>query len=126
LYWNCKEYIGLGAAGCGYLNGVRYKNPDNLQEYLDMTKDSSYSQIRKQEHLSEKDFFVERIILGLRLVEAGLNLDEVYTDFGYSKKLDKQILDFINTGFLTKENSRVKLTHKGIVWSNHVFRELID
>lgn len=35
--WNCweqKEYIGLGCAAHSYLNGVRYANTDNLEEYI--------------------------------------------------------------------------------------------
>lgn len=36
--WKQKQYVGFGVAAHSYINGVRYANTDNLQEYLKITE----------------------------------------------------------------------------------------
>ena len=34
LYWNMDEYIGIGLGASGFINGVRYKNTSDIDEYF--------------------------------------------------------------------------------------------
>ena len=119
-YWNCDEYIGLGVAAHSYLNGIRFYNTSELQEYLN----GFYH--KEETVLSNKDKISEYIIMRLRLTD-GISSSEFKKRFNvdfyesYKSLIDK----FINTGFMKYESSSYKLTDKGFDVSNSIMCEFI-
>ena len=49
--WNQEEYIGFGVAAHSYLNGIRFSNTINVEEYIqhieDNRKEEKYTNRRK-------------------------------------------------------------------------------
>ncbi len=119
-YWNCEEYIGVGVSAHSYLNGVRFYNTSDLNEYLKgITKAG-------EERLTLKDMQGEFMMLGLRKTD-GISETEFSGRFGvaidslYGSALNK----YEKLGFIKREQGRIFFTAKGIDVSNSILCELL-
>ena len=77
-YWRGGEYLGLGPAAASHLEGKRFKNKADLDAYL---RDPA-GQIEEVEELSATEKAAEEAILRLRLLQEGLDVDELAVKFG--------------------------------------------
>lgn len=118
-YWQCKEYIGLGAGAHSYMDSVRYSNIASPEQYI---KEIEYGQtaVCEKNPLSEQDKTAEQIILGLRLAY-GIDQSLVMNLPDGKAKLNK----LITAGLIKELNKRLYLTDRGIDLSNSVFVEFI-
>ena len=65
LYWNMDEYIGIGLGASGFINGVRYKNTSDLDEYFGALKEGRLPVA--EEHVNSAfDNISEAVFTGLR------------------------------------------------------------
>ncbi|MFA6913964.1 MAG: radical SAM family heme chaperone HemW, partial [Endomicrobiia bacterium] len=68
MYWQNKEYIGLGASSASYYKRYRFKNTLSISEYIaNITQDKS--SIIEKEYINDTIYNTETIMLGLRLSE---------------------------------------------------------
>lgn len=120
VYWKRGDYIGFGLGASSFLNGFRFKNTDNLSEYI------NGSEYREYERIEGRDACAEFMFLGLRMTE-GISLKEFEAQFGISplKMYEKEINRFIDLGLLLKKNGRLTLSEKGVDVSNAVFAEFL-
>jgi len=74
----------------------------------------------------EVDLGSELAFLGLRLTK-GLDLNHYKDRTGEDLRLTKEeeILDLTNKGLLVLENDELKLTEKGLLFSNEVFEAFV-
>jgi len=120
-YWKNQEYYGFGLSAHGYLEGIRYSNTENLEEYLkNPTKRAFENPVSSSERLEEA------IFLGLRLT-AGINTEEFKINYGIDirQKYSKIIEKYINYGFMAYENHALKLTNHGILLSNSILADFL-
>ena len=121
-YWKGEEYYGFGIAAHGYLNSTRYKNTDNLNEYINNPLKKQVLSIN-----TPKDFLEEKIFLGLRTCD-GILLSEIKDIFGVDLLSQKR--NFINQIIENKhailDNERLYLTEKGFLISDYIISELIS
>jgi len=139
-YWKNQEYFGFGLSAHGYLDGIRYSNTENLEEYLENpTKRAFENPVTPSERIEEA------IFLGLRLVE-GINTEEFKIHYGIDirQKYSKIIEKYINYGFMACENHMrsgsvcgngqfsqkahshaLKLTKHGILLSNSILADFL-
>lgn len=125
VYWQLKDYIGLGTASSSYINGVRIKNIDDIEEYI--SRITSDLEIYEEEYTnSEGDEIEEFIFMGLRM-NIGIDVKEFEERFNksidsiYEKVLEKNI----KSGLLKRDNNRIYLTPLGMDFSNNVMSEFI-
>lgn len=125
LYWKCKNYVGLGASASGFLNGTRYSNLCDLNEYEKIIY-SGKKPLEWQEKLSIKDKIEESIFLGLRMNE-GIKLKDFQEkyNFNFEEEYKNEINKLKNMGLIQINNELVTLTQKGREISNSVFVEFI-
>ena len=125
-YWNCDDYLGLGAAAHSSLEGKRYSFGRDIAGFI---KDCGNEQ--PAGFLSALDYEGEvtaedYIMLRLRTTE-GLDTNELYKL--YNHRLDIQKLKLIERyragGFLTTEDNKIALTVKGMLVSNAIIVDLI-
>ena len=122
-YWRGGEYLGLGTAAASHLNGKRFKNRSNLDDYLQ----NPTGQIEDIEELSPKDKAAEEAMLRLRLLEEGLNTDELTAKFGPAntaniiRRLDKMVQE----GLLLQTGSACRLEPSRIMTSNPIFARVL-
>lgn len=81
-YWRGEDYLGLGPGGVSCLNGVRWKNIEEVRTYQSRLHNGQDPDDEAgHEVLSLHERMAERMILGLRL-EEGVNLTSFGNDFG--------------------------------------------
>ena len=121
-YWKNQEYFGLGLSAHGYLDGIRYSNTENLEDYIkNPTKPATENKV------SEKEKIEEAVFLGLRLT-AGINTEEfkIKYNFDIYNKYKNIIEKYTGYDFMTYENNNLKLTRKGILLSNSILADFLD
>ena len=117
-YWYGKNYIGLGPAAVSTINNLRSRNPSDLQCYL-------RNEPAQIEELSRSDKRNEFLMLRLRLLRDGLDLNEFSEKFGepdqdFFRKLQLQL----EQRLIEKSGNIIRLTEKGIVFADNVMAEL--
>ncbi|BCS80997.1 radical SAM family heme chaperone HemW [Anaerocellum diazotrophicum] len=124
-YWNVEEYIGIGCAAHSFFEGCRYYNTSNINEYAKKIKENGLA-VEGEEFISNEESEKEFIILGLRKIE-GFSLDEFRERFGveFERKYNSQIEKLKKYGLIEVNNSRLKLTERGIDLANLVWREFV-
>ena len=117
--WLRHEYLGVGAAACGFIGNVRTRNPGTIPGYL-------RGDPQEQTILTEEDARFESVMLGLRLTEGlpesvfrkahGMGFREAF-----GEKLDVPLKD----GRLLFENGVLSLTRYGMDVMNSVLVDLM-
>lgn len=125
-YWNNMPYLGLGAVSSSYIGNERWKNTDNVDEYIKSVKENN---LQKYEHeiLEKTDVIEEIIMLSLR-TQKGIDLTMLKKQFGYDLYKEKQqkIDDFINQNLLKIENNSLACTDAGFKLLNAIILELVS
>lgn len=134
IYWNLKEYLGMGLGAASYFGGSRFKNTEDLKEYLSFLEDSNLQHNKKEkiglqrdiQILSKKERMEEFMFLGLRQTKGisehkFLELFQVNVMELYRNKVESAI----QMGMLWRKNGRIGLTERGIDVSNIVLAEFL-
>ncbi len=123
-YWNGHPYLGLGASSVSTINNLRWKNVPDVDKYIALCESELLNE-RDVERITKKKKYNEKIMLGLRLSK-GIdikNLDEYEKRVLSSKK--SIINDFKKMNLLKKDNKRIYLSLKGVLFSNSIISELM-
>lgn len=145
-YWTGEEYLGAGLGASSYVSvsddviknceglsdsdeplvTVRYKNTDDMGNYLKTGQNGGAQKHCEEEYLNRTDMMSEYMFLHLRLVE-GLEIDDFKRKFGIGvfEKYGDIINKYIETGFMRKTDSRVMLTEQGLDVSNVIMAEFV-
>lgn len=113
VYWNNEEYYGFGMGASGYINGIRYNNTKNINEYM------SGKYIKEEKKLTKLEQMQEEMFLGLRKIK-GVNTKE------FEKKFQNKIEDVFNINDLLEKNILIKkdeymfINKKNIYTSNEI------
>ena len=79
-YWRRGEYIGLGVAASSFINGRRFTNTENIDEYIHCLLQGKYAEIAS-DNIEGEDAEQEFIMLALRTAR-GIVLKEFAAAFG--------------------------------------------
>ena len=125
VYWENREYIGIGAGAFSYVNGERYCNIKNVKEYTS----SSISKKRLicfSEKLPQKQRASEILIMALRMT-SGISKKEFTKKSGFdlNELFEKQLNNLTQAGLINFDNERVKLTTKGLSVADSVMMEFV-
>ena len=117
-YWEAKDYIGFGPSAVSCINHIRYSNVSCFESWLNAVSP-------EKEQLSLIDQRNEFLMLHLRLLTDGLDLNIFEKSFGLQKEdfylnLNRHLL----SGELTKEDNKVHLTSLGVVMANSIISDL--
>jgi len=84
--------------------------------------DKVHSVVEGEEFLDREKLISEAMMLGLRLID-GIDTEEFFNIHGVSieDKYSKEIKELIKNNLLKLKNIKLKLTHRGILFSNEVF-----
>ncbi|OSS41566.1 putative radical SAM family enzyme in heat shock cluster, similarity with CPO of BS HemN-type [Desulfurella amilsii] len=125
-YWQNCNYVGLGLSASSYINEVRYKNTDKLDEYINKIFEGK-DPIKKREKLGPKRKIKEAFILGLRTIN-GVNIEQ------FNNKYNCNIEDFFKSQLsnhyqlktLKKINGSIKIANpKKLLISNYILSDFI-
>ena len=125
IYWQTEEYLGMGLGSHSYMNGERFHNIYDLQEYVQA--DGEVSLLKEDvEIITREDALAEFMFLGLRLTE-GVTFERFRERFGdemkniYGRQIEKLAAD----GLLQEDEKGIRLTERGTDISNVVFEEFL-
>lgn len=114
-YWTMTPYVGFGADAHGFDGRERHGNVESVNEYVEAVL-SGRSPVASVTPSNPEE---ERLFTGLRLTQGiRLNGDEW-------RRHQKPIQRFIDAGLLEKDADVVRLTARGVLLSNEVFREFL-
>jgi len=117
VYWENKEYLGLGSGSHSLFKGKRFFNERNVSRYIEKLEASELPN-REVEVLEP---LREEMIMGLRLMN-GVNLKEI--ELKYNLNLFEEypeLQTYIDQGILQLEEQQLKFTRSGLLLGNLVF-----
>lgn len=123
-YWRLDEYLGVGAGAYSFANNKRFSNIKNPSQYIKCLGENNIIEENTNEKLN--DLLSEYMFLGLRMME-GISKRDFKQRF--SKDIEeiygKEISSLKNRELIIEDRGRIKLTPKGIDFSNQVFIEFL-
>lgn len=123
--WQMHEYIGVGAGAYGYIDGVRYGNVEQIEDYISAVSTGN-KPIKLEEKISNTELFEESIMLGLR-TKYGVNLKDIKEKYNidlYETKKD-ELASFFKMGVIEINNDNLVLTDTGYPILNKIILELV-
>jgi len=122
-YWRGGEYIGLGPAAASHIGGKRFRNRSDLYAYL---KTPAHL-IEDIEELKIKDKAAEETMLRLRLLDEGVNPNDLVKRFGQENIIDivGRLNEMARAGDLQFDGSRFRLATSRILTSNPIFVKVL-
>ncbi|HOD17945.1 MAG TPA: radical SAM family heme chaperone HemW [Candidatus Cloacimonadota bacterium] len=123
-YWLGEDFAGMGAGASGFLQGRRYKRPEDFKLWQSaVRKEELIYEVEKETPAQQKADF---IIMQLRLMR-GLDLSAYRKQFGSDFINDYQtaVSKLTSEGLLRQQNNMLKLTPPAWFISNHVFQEFV-
>jgi oxygen-independent coproporphyrinogen-3 oxidase len=124
-YWRGEDYLGLGPGAVSCLNGIRYRNVEDIYKYSRLIQQGLKPvEDSETEILTQKELISEYIMLGFRTAE-GIDSELFAGKFG------KQIQDiygeilthYINKGIIRSEKGRIKLNPAYYFVANSVIKD---
>ncbi|NMA58269.1 radical SAM family heme chaperone HemW [Clostridium cochlearium] len=124
-YWELGEYIGCGLAAHSFLNGYRYSNVYNIEEYIKLINEDKEIKINIYKNLI-KDNMEEFMFMGLRKIN-GVNIDEFYKRFHKNiyEVYGDVIMKYVNNGLIIEDQGNIFLSPTGIEISNSIMCDFI-
>ncbi len=117
--WKRGEYIGIGCAAAGFMDGKRYQNPRMLSDYLKGVPP-------EEERIGPEEAMFESVMLGLRMTMGitdrefherhGAHLEAVY---------GTRWAAALRNGLLAWDGERLRLTRRGMDVQNSVLVDLM-
>lgn len=108
-YWQLEPYVGFGLDAHSFDGSHRWSNPDTLADYF----------VLRGEVRSEADRVEERFFVGLRLVRGIEPTADEWSRFALP------IEKWLREGMLERDDSRLRLSRRGILVSNEIFQDFI-
>ncbi len=117
-YWRLDPVYGFGVSAHSFDGYQRYSNERDTARYVQRIEEFFGAEITRERIEAASEF----IFLGLRLNE-GISINEYRVRFGNDivEIYKVEIEDLIDTGLIELSNDRLRLTRKGMLFSNTVF-----
>lgn len=124
IYWNCDEYLSLGASGSSYFENKRFTTTSNISKYI-FNINRNIIELDEEIILTKEEQMNEEIILGLRKTK-GINIIKFYNKYNVSI-YDKfsSIRQLLDEGLLKLKNNRIYIPQKYIYITNHIILRII-
>ena len=124
-YWRNEPYFGFGAGAASYLDGVRASNTASVDNYIKRVQQDE-SPVDVSEALGERESMGETIFLGLRMRD-GVDISAFERRYSISiyKAYGEQIEMLTAREMLVECEGFLRLTRKGLLFSNDVFAEFV-
>ena len=125
VYWENREYIGIGAGAFSYINGERYCSIKNVKEYISAVK-SKKNLICFSEKLPQEKRASEILIMALRMT-SGISKNEFLSRSGYdlTELFGTQLNILTQAGLINFDDERIRLTRKGLSLADSVMMEFV-
>ena len=126
IYWRNQPYLGVGAGAHSWFAGRRWANVRAPQVYIEQVE-ATGSPLAESEDISSALEMAETAILGLRLVEEGVDLGTFRARFGveFADVYGREVAELVDLGLLEVSPARVRLSPRGRLLGNQVFQHFL-
>ncbi len=136
LYWHNGEYVGVGPGAHSHLRGAgadgvpvsrRWSNRKPVPGYVKRVL-SGQPVVEMEETLPPRTSMGETMMLGLRLVREGVSFAHFAAQHGAELRavFADEIARLQGQGLLALDDTRVRLTPRGLLVGNQVFAEFLE
>lgn len=125
-YWKCENFLGFGAGAYSCMNGERFCNVRDIQEYCNLIRKGK-SVVLETTPLSREDKMKEFCFLGLRMVR-GISSKEFYQRFGESIEdvFKDSLKKNLRRGTLLRLDDRIAIPPNFLYVSNSILIDFIE
>ena len=127
-YWKNGDYLGIGASAASHIDGKRWENTTNIDEYICKcgSRTAFINPATARDGGTPKIEITETILMNLRLLE-GIDLKEFENRFGASihSLYGCQLGDLTLNGLVEIKSGLLRLTEKGLYLGNIVFESFV-
>ncbi len=117
-YWNNEEYYGFGLGASGYMNGFRYDNTHNLDDYV-------LGKYHMDEALLSKQEIMEyELMLGFRKID-GISLQEFFDKYEVNMQDVFPIKPLVKNKDLIYKNGYIYINPEKIYVMNEILNKMI-
>lgn len=128
-YWNCDDYVGIGAAAHSYLGGRRFSIIRDAVSYIDGMEipEAGINLYDEDRVIGKEESMNEYVMLRMRLCD-GVNIAEFKRRYGidFKDKFGKYFDEYVSDGFVTKTDGNYAFTTKGMFVSNYILSAVLD
>jgi oxygen-independent coproporphyrinogen-3 oxidase len=126
IYWENREYLGVGPSAVTYLDGCRRRNVPDVRRYVEGMESDPESIAAERERLSPRRRAGETAIQMLRLID-GIDRRRFQTVTGFDafRLFATAIDEFTQLGLLCADQDRLRLTRRGLLLANRVMEGFI-
>lgn len=117
-YWDNLEYYGFGLGAHGFIEGFRYENTRNIDEYIKENYRLEEKLISKQEMMENE------VMLGLRKI-VGINLQKFFDKYEVNIQDVFPVKPLLKNKDLIYENGYIKINPEKIYLMNEILLKLI-
>ncbi len=125
--WKQGQYRGFGIAAHSYIDGVRFSNTTNLEEYIENISKQNFTQnLKIHERQNSEIMKKEYMLLGLRKLE-GVSITEfknIYKD-NPIMLFKSELKELVEQKLIIIGGDRIKLTSKGLDLANLVWEKFV-
>lgn len=121
--WEQQQYVGLGVSAHSYIEGIRYSNTCDLEDYLNK-KSTDIKTIHERQNI--EDMKKEYMILGLRKLE-GISICKFKEKFGENPiyTFRQELQKLVEEKLIVIDLDKIQLTNKGLDFANIVWEEFV-
>jgi oxygen-independent coproporphyrinogen-3 oxidase len=121
-YWRLDPVYGFGVSAHSFDGTERYANERDTAKYVEQIEEFAGAEVFRETINAASEF----IFLGLRLMQ-GIRLDEYKERFGRSltEQYSGELERLTEAELVVLSSDRLKLTSKGMLFSNTVFAEFV-
>ena len=120
-YWQCREYLGFGAAAHSYFGGERFAFSGNINAFA-----NGEFLVSEREKIDSSEMMLEYVMLGMRL-SRGISLSDFRESFGTDVfSVFPRLLEFIESGHVLSDRDRLFFSDKGVFVSSYILSEILD
>ncbi len=118
IYWDCREYLGLGASAHSFWGGKRFYFERDIHKFIENPEPIQDG---------EGGSFDEYVMLRLRLAE-GLKNENIKARFGFEipPEMLERARKFEQNGMAKVNENSISLTPRGFLVSNSIIADLLD
>jgi oxygen-independent coproporphyrinogen III oxidase len=124
-YWHNREYFGLGVGAHGYVRGERTVNVRQTMRYI-RRLEAGDDPTEESEAIDSDTRRVETIMLRLRLLSEGLEIDHVkqYHHWDMRQRCHEELRLLSDAGLISVEHGRIFLLESAVPVANDVWERL--
>lgn len=125
--WKQYQYRGFGIAAHSYVEGVRFSNTSDLEEYIENIEEEEFAQnVRIHERQNHDSMKKEFMLLGLRKLD-GISITEFKNRYKENPifLFRTELNELVEQKLISIGGDKIKLTSKGLNLANLVWEKFV-